>query len=138
MKITLLADDAIRLEPVPGTLTIEAPTADTAYSPFHMLGSALATCVFSVIESWASHAKLRLDDLTIDVRWTFADDPHRVGEIAVTFDWPSLPANRIPAAKRVAELCTVHATLHHPPHISVEPSAPANSVPAATPAGSAA
>jgi len=138
MKITLLADDAIRLEPVPGTLTIEAPTADVVYSPFHMLGSALATCVFSVIESWASHAKLPLDDLTIDVRWTFADDPHRVSDIAVTFDWPSLPANRIAAAKRVAELCTVHATLHHPPHISVEPSASANSTPPATPAGSAA
>ena len=138
MKITLLADDAIRLEPVPGTLTIEAPTADVVYSPFHMLGSALATCVFSVIESWASHAKLPLDDLTIDVRWTFADDPHRVSDIAVTFDWPSLPANRIAAAKRVAELCTVHATLHHPPHISVEPSASANNTPRATPAGSAA
>jgi uncharacterized OsmC-like protein len=138
MKITLLADDAIRLEPVPGTLTIEAPAADVVYSPFHMLGSALATCVFSVIESWASHAKLGMDDLTIDVRWTFADDPHRVGDLAVTFDWPSLPANRIAAAKRVAELCTVHATLHHPPHISVEPSAAAHSTPPPTPAGSAA
>ena len=138
MKITLLADDAIRLEPVPGTLTIEAPTADMVYSPFHMLGSALATCVFSVIESWASHAKHRLDDLTIEVRWTFADDPHRVSDIAVSFDWPSLPANRIAAAKRVAELCTVHATLHHPPHISIEPSAPANSTLPPTPAGSVA
>ena len=138
MKITLLADDAIRLEPVPGTLTIEAPTADMVYSPFHMLGSALATCVFSVIESWASHAKHRLDDLTIEVRWTFADDPHRVSAIAVSFDWPSLPANRIAAAKRVAELCTVHATLHHPPHISIEPSASANSTLPPTPAGSVA
>jgi uncharacterized OsmC-like protein len=141
MKITLLADDAIRLEPVPGPLTIEAPTAETAYSPFHMLASALATCVFSVIESWASHAKLRLDDLTIDVRWKFADDPHRVGDFAISFDWPSLPANRIAAARRVAELCTVHATLHHPPHISVEPATRADAnhpATPATPAGSAA
>src|SRR5689334_9718786 len=130
MKITLLADDAIRLEPVPGTLTIEAPTAETQYSPFHMLGSALATCIFSVIESWANHAKHRLDDLTIEVRWKFGDDPHRVSDFAVTFDWPSLPANRVAAARRVAELCTVHATLHHPPHISIEPaSAPESVIP---------
>jgi uncharacterized OsmC-like protein len=138
MKITLLADDAIRLEPVPGTMTIEAPTAEMAYSPFHMLASALATCVFSVIESWASHAKIRLDDLAIEVRWKFADDPHRVSDLAVTFDWPSLPTNRIAAAKRVAELCTVHATLHHPPHISVEPSESVTDTQPATPAGSVA
>jgi len=138
MKITLLADDAIRLEPASGPMTIEAPTAEMVYSPFHMLASSLATCIFSVIESWAHHAKLRLDDLTIEVRWKFAYDPQRVSDIAVSFDWPSLPANRLAAARRVAELCTVHATLHHPPHISVEPSARADSAPAATPAGSAA
>ncbi|MBW8771280.1 MAG: OsmC family protein [Gemmatimonadetes bacterium] len=138
MKITLLADDAIRLEPVPGPLTIEAPTAQTAYSPFHMLASALATCIFSVIESWASHAKHGLDDLTIEVRWKFADEPHRVSDFAVSFDWPSLPANRIAAARRVAELCTVHATLHHPPHIAIEPASRADTAQPATPAGSAA
>ncbi|HEV7991442.1 MAG TPA: OsmC family protein [Gemmatimonadaceae bacterium] len=123
MKITLLADDHLRLEPVPGPLTIEASSAEMTYSPFHMLASSLATCTFSVIESWASHAKLTLDDLTIEVRWRFGDDPHRVSELDLTFAWPSLPANRLAAAKRVAELCTVHATLLHPPKITIEPAA---------------
>jgi uncharacterized OsmC-like protein len=121
MKITLLADDHIRLEPVPGPMTIEASSAEISYSPFHMLASSLATCTFSVIESWASHAKLSLDDLTIDVRWRFGEEPHRVSALDVTFAWPSLPANRIAAARRVAELCTVHATLLHPPTITIEP-----------------
>ena len=138
MKITLLADDAIRLEPVSGPLTIEAPTAEMVYSPFHMLASSLAMCIFSVIESWATHAKRKIDDLTLEVRWKFADDPQRVSDIAVSFDWPSLPANRLAAARRVAELCTVHATLHHPPHISIEPSTRTNTAQPATPAGSAA
>ena len=120
MKITLLADDHIRLEPVPGPMTIEATSAEMVYSPFHMLGSSLATCTFSVIESWASHARLPLDDLTIDVRWRFGEDPHRVSDLDVTFAWPSLPANRVAAARRVAELCTVHATLLHPPTITIE------------------
>jgi uncharacterized OsmC-like protein len=137
MKITLLADDAIRLEPVAGPMTIEAASAETTYSPFHMLASSLATCTFSVIESWASHAKIPFDDLVIDVRWTFGDEPHRVSDIAVTFDWKSLPANRVAAARRVAELCTIHATLHHPPHVTIEP-APRATEPAPQPAGSAA
>jgi uncharacterized OsmC-like protein len=119
MKITLLGEDAIRLEPVPGALTIEAPSADASYSPFHMLASGLASCTFSVLSSWATHAKIPIDDLTIEVRWRFADDPHRVGDIDVTFNWPGLPANRHTAAKRVAEMCTVHATLMHSPRITV-------------------
>ena len=137
MKITLLSDDAIRLEPVAGPMTIEASSAEMAYSPFHMLASSLATCTFSVINSWATHAKIPVDDLVIDVRWVFGDEPHRVTDIAVTFDWKSLPPNRVAAARRVAELCTIHATLHHPPSISIEPvSRPAAVAP--QPAGSAA
>jgi uncharacterized OsmC-like protein len=137
MKITLLSDDAIRLEPIAGPMTIEAASAEMAYSPFHMLASSLATCTFSVINSWATHAKIPVDDLVIDVRWVFGDEPHRVTDIAVTFDWKSLPPNRVAAARRVAALCTIHATLHQPPHVSIEPvSRPA--APTPQPAGSAA
>jgi len=128
MKITLLSDDAIRLDPLPGALTIEAASAETSYSPFHMLASGLATCTFSVLHSWATHAKIPIDDLALDVRWSFADDPHRVGEMRVIFDWPALPANRLAAAKRVAEMCTIHATLMHPPRITI---ASASEAPAA-------
>ena len=130
MKITLTGDDAIRLEPTPGALTIEAPTADASYSPFHMLASALASCTFSVLQSWATHKKLSVDDLVLDVKWKFADDPHRVSDLDVSFTWPSLPADRIATAKRVAALCTVHATLMHSPSIGIrsssEPVASAN------------
>ena len=119
MKITLLSDDAIRLEPIPGALTIEAASAEMSYSPFHMLASSLATCTYSVLNSWAVHAKVPVDDLTLEVQWRFADDPHRVGDIGVIFDWPSLPASRLTAAKRVAAMCTVHATLMRAPEISI-------------------
>jgi uncharacterized OsmC-like protein len=119
MKISLLADDAIRLDPSPGALTIEAPTADTTYSPFQMLASGLASCTFSVLYSWATHAKIPVADLTIDVQWRFAEDPHRISNIAVIFDWPSLPPSRLAAARRVAELCTIHATLTHSPSVEI-------------------
>ena len=120
MKIILLSDDAIRLEPIPGPLTIEAVDAEQSYSPFHMLASALATCTFSVMEAWATHAGLSIDDLAFEVRWEFAEDPHRVESMHLTFEWPSLPAKRYAAARRVAEMCTIHATLTHPPTITVD------------------
>jgi uncharacterized OsmC-like protein len=123
MKITLLSEDAIRLEPVPGPMTIEASSAEMSYSPFHMLASSLATCTFSVIYSWATHAKLSVDDLVIEVGWRFGEEPHRVTDLNLTFAWPSLPPNRVAAARRVAELCTIHTTLHHPPTVTIEPAA---------------
>ena len=115
MKIKLLGEDGIRLEPIPGPMTIEADSADQLYSPFHMLASSLAFCTYSVLASWASNAKIESGDIAIQVKWTFAEDPHRVGEIEMNIEWPSLPEARRNAASRVADLCAVHATLTHPP-----------------------
>jgi uncharacterized OsmC-like protein len=119
VKITLLSDEAVRFDATPGPLTIEAPAAEQSYSPFHMLGSSLAVCTHSLVHSWATHANLDADDLAIEVRWTFAERPHRVGTIDLTLDWPSLPENRREAAQRAAKLCPVHATLSHPPTITI-------------------
>ena len=64
-------------------------------------------------------AKLSVDDLALEVRWSFGDDPHRVSDIGVIIDWPSLPPARLAAARRARELCTIHATLTHPPRIEI-------------------
>jgi uncharacterized OsmC-like protein len=113
VKITLLSEDSIRYEAAPGMLTIEADSAEEQYSPFHMLGSSLAVCTFSVLASWATHANIAFDDLVIDVSWTFAEKPHRVDAVKLSFRWKSLPRNRLEAAKRAAALCPIHATLTH-------------------------
>lgn len=120
MKITLLSDDRIRLDGKAGPLSVEADSAEMQYSPFHMLASGLATCTFSVLASWGTHAKLPVDDLAIEVGWTFAEEPHRVGEMSVDVVWPSLPAERRSAAVRAAGLCTVKKTLEMPPMVAVE------------------
>lgn len=119
MKIVLSGEEQIRLEAVPGPLTIEAPNAGTQYSPFHMLASALAVCTYSVLASWASNAEISAADLAISVSWSFAEKPHRVGEISMDLAWPSLPAERVQVAQRAALLCPIHATLSHPPAISI-------------------
>ena len=120
MKIILVSDDAIRLEGAPGPLTIEAPTAETVYSPFHMLGSALAVCTHSVLASWGTTVGVDIDRLALDVSWTFAEKPHRVGSMRLVFDWPMLPAERVETAKRVAALCPIHATVHHTAPVTIE------------------
>lgn len=120
MKITLLSDDRIRLDGRAGPLSVEADSAEMQYSPFHMLASGLATCTYSVLASWGTHAKLPVDDLSIEVGWKFVEEPHRVGELDVDVIWPSLPAERRNAATRAAGLCTVSKTLEMPPKLVVE------------------
>jgi len=133
VKLTLLTEDSIRLEPIPGPMTIEAPTVDQSYSPFHMVGGGLAYCTFSVMYAWAENAGLNAEDLVVDVSWTFADEPYRVGRYTIQFSWPSLPAKRLAAAKRVAEMCTLHATFELPPAISIDGTASASSAESAPP-----
>jgi len=120
MKITLTSEESIRLEPLPGPMTIGAQSEDQLYSPFHMMGSGLAFCTYSVLASWASHAKLNSDDIVVDVHWTFVEEPHRVGTIEMKIEWPSLPPQRQTAAKRVADMCALHATFEHPPTMTTD------------------
>jgi putative redox protein len=120
MKITLLGEERIRLEATPGPMSVEAESAETTYSPFHMVASGLATCVYSVLASWGAHAGVEADGLAIEIAWSFAEKPHRVGTYEVFLEWQGLPEERRSAAARAAALCPIHATLHHPPEIKVE------------------
>jgi uncharacterized OsmC-like protein len=123
LKITLLSDESIRLEPATGQLTVEAESADQEYSPYQMLASGLAVCTFGVMQSWGSNVGVSADDLVIDVSWSFADNPHRVGAMELTYQWPSLPEDRKRVAQRVAELCPVHKTLVQSPSMTIRPAA---------------
>jgi uncharacterized OsmC-like protein len=120
VKIILLSDESIRLEPATDQLTIEAESAKQEYSPYQMFASGLAVCTFGVLQSWGSNVGLTADDLVIDVSWSFGEHPHRVSRIALSYDWPSLPADRAKVAQRVAELCPLHQTLMHSPEMTIE------------------
>jgi uncharacterized OsmC-like protein len=120
MKITLLAEDRLVMDAKAGPLSVEAESAEIQYSPFHMLASGLASCTLSVLAAWGSHAGIDPDDLEVEVGWSFAEDPHRVGRMELLLRWPSLPAARHAAAVRAAGLCTIKKTLEHPPEVAVE------------------
>jgi len=120
MKITLTGEESLRLEASVDRLTIEAPTPDLHYSPFHMLGSALGGCTFSVLQSWAANKNIDSSDLMIDVSWSFIEGQYQVESMKVELRWPTLSAELWPRAIRAASICGIHKTLTHPPKISVE------------------
>ena len=120
MKILLLSDDRLRVQGGVGPLSVEADSAEMTYSPGHMLASSLGVCTYSILQSWATNADIRADDLAIEVGFQYVEKPHRIGSMEVSLDWPSLPAERREAAKRAAALCPIHRTLHAPPEITTE------------------
>ena len=120
MKIILASDTEVLLEDSPEPMTVEAASPNQPFSPFHMLASGLASCTFSILLSWAEQAGLDAHALRIRVEWSFAEEPHRVGELRTVIEWPGLPGERRAAAERVAALCAVHQTLSHPPTLLTE------------------
>jgi uncharacterized OsmC-like protein len=118
MRILLVAEDRLRVDGGAGPMSVEAESAETTYSPGHMVGSGLAVCTLSVLHSWATHAQIPVDGLAVEVAWTYVEDPHRIGEWRVEIDWPGLPENRRAAAERAAGLCTIKKSLETPPTIS--------------------
>ena len=119
MRIVLESEDELVALPLDEGVTIHAHSPELSYSAFHMLGSGLATCVLSVLHTWATNASLTTENLGVRVKWSFVEDPHRVGSYELTLHWPELPSDRAAAALRVAELCSVHETFSHPPTITV-------------------
>lgn len=119
MKLTVMAANRLRAELTGGPLVIESASPEHSYSPLHMVASGLAVCTIAVLRAWAAHANLPTDALAVEVSWVLASDPHRVGAYAVSIAWPALPPARHDAARRVAEHCTVHATLSHPPSLTI-------------------
>ena len=120
MKLSLLSDNRVRYEPAPGLLTVDAPTPDAQFSPYHMVAGGLAACTYAIMASWAQQAKLSADDLVLEVAWEFVEKPHRLGNLDLRFTWPSLPAERLEAAKRVAARCPVHQSFEHPPAMAID------------------
>ncbi len=136
MKITLLDEYRLRYEPSPGPLTVDALSPDAQVTPYQLVAGGLAACTYSIMASWAEQAKLSADDLTLEVTWSFVEKPHRLGTLDLRFDWPSLPVERLEAAKRVAARCPVHLSFEHAPSLGIDGTAGAGAQPPA-PAGAA-
>ena len=118
MKLSLETEQRIRLS-YADSLELEVESADPLihFSPLHMLAASLATCTMAVLLAWADTIKLSGQDMSIVLEWSYAEGPYLVGEYRMTIDWPALPEKRRPVALRVAEQCTVDATLRFPPFI---------------------
>jgi putative redox protein len=86
-----------------------------------LLMASLGSCIASVLVLYGRHHEYDLDGLSVELDWKLAENPHRIGEIAVRVHLPgSIPAEQHPIFERVAHTCLIHNTLSHPPTVKME------------------
>ena len=108
------------------TLAADSPPGsddctDAGPTPPEMMVASLAMCVGLYVTRYLRRARIQHEGFTIDTAYQIVEEPHRIGPIAIDVNLPEdFPEGRKKAVLRVAEQCTIHSTLHHPPDISIE------------------
>jgi putative redox protein len=98
---------------------LEDGGGDTAPTPTELFLGGLAACIAFYAERFLRRNGLPAAGLQVSCAYTWAENPHRVGEIQLTVDAPGLTPEKRAAFERVVEHCTVHNTLQHPPAIAL-------------------
>jgi putative redox protein len=93
---------------------------DSAMTPPELFAASLAACIGHYVANYCNQVAISTEGLQVFCDWNTVEKPRRIGEVAVKIALPGVPASRRKAVERVASSCLLHATLEHPPQMSVE------------------
>ena len=93
---------------------------DAGMSPVELFVGSLASCVGYFVGRYCARHQIPCDGFSIDVDWSYAEQPHRVGAVKLRVNLPSAvaPEQREKLLK-VAHGCTVHQSLAVPPKVEI-------------------
>jgi len=124
IAVTYLGRDQMRVEARGHVLFVDQPVVeggdDTAVTPTEMFLSGLAACVGFYAERFLRRNQLGTVGVTVGCDYSWTENPHRIGAIALTVSAPGLTADKRDAFLRVIERCTLHNTLHEPPRLTIQ------------------
>ena len=99
---------------------VEDGGEDTAATPTEIFLAGLAGCVAFYAERFLRRNGFATDRLAVTCDYAWAENPHRVGEVNLAIEAPSLSAEKREAFTRVVEHCTLHHTLQRPPQVNLK------------------
>ena len=85
---------------------VEDGGEDSAPTPTEMFVASLSACIAFYAERFLRRHGLSTDGLKVSSQYTWAENPHRVGEIDVVVDAPGVTAAKQEAFARVIGHCT--------------------------------
>jgi uncharacterized OsmC-like protein len=92
---------------------------DSGPTPTELFLAGLAGCVAFYGARFLRRHGLATEGLVVTCNYTWAANPHRIGEIDLSVEAPTLTPERREAFSRVIEHCTVHNTLRQPPEVRI-------------------
>lgn len=99
-------------------LHIEQHDPEAHFSAMQMFATSMGICTYSVLAGYAEQIDAVTKQLSVRMRWSYAEHPYRIGQIDMDIQWPELPPSRLKAAQRAATKCTLHNTLEQPPQVA--------------------
>ena len=105
-------------------ITVDQPKSsngtDQGVDSVELFNAAVASCAAFYGMTFLSRRIKDLKGLEVESSWSFAENPHRVGEISLTVKLPRMisESERKGLLKSV-EHCTIKNTLEHPPNILI-------------------
>lgn len=90
-------------------------------TPPELMGAALGACVGVYAVDYLKRNDLSTEGFRVEVEWTGASAPKRIGGFEVKVHLPvDLTDRQRASLSRIVQSCTVHKTLEHPPEIQVD------------------
>jgi uncharacterized OsmC-like protein len=123
IAVTHVGGDRLRIETRGHVLFTDQPVedggGDSAPTPTEIFLAGLAGCVAFYAGRFLRRHGLTTEGLAVTCRYTWAQNPHRIGGIDLDVEAPGLTEERQAAFRRVIEHCTVHNTLRQPPVVAI-------------------
>lgn len=115
----LAFDVAVRGHTLATDQTARTGGADAAPTPLELMGAALAACVALYARKYCIAQGIDGDDIAVEVKPVWREDPGRVGRYDVTVHLPAAfpPEHREPLMAMASD-CPVHHTLTHTPEVA--------------------
>ncbi len=128
MNLTIAFRGATRLDIISQAHTVvtDQPTEDggndAGMSPVELFVGSLASCIGYFVGGYCARHQIPAEGFTIDVSWSMAEQPHRVGAVSLRVRLPAdatLTLEQHERLLKVAHGCTVHQSLAVPPAVDI-------------------
>ena len=114
-------DIHVREREVTSDMSVEDGGRGAGYTPAELLAGSLGACIAMMVQGYCDRHGYNDGDVGVNLTFELADSPIRVGAIVVDVELPSgVPEDRLEVVRRIAERCSIHETLNHPPRVDVE------------------
>jgi putative redox protein len=111
----------VRGQDVVSDMSVDDGGSGKGLSPAELFAGSLGACIAMMVQGYCDRHGYTDGDVAVNMTIELADDPKRIGGVVIDVELPNgVPEDRWEVIRRIAERCTIQATLEHPPRVDVD------------------